>query len=295
MKIGLKWAAYGLSAVVAMAAAAAAFGLWRSASLRTALAPLPATLAGITIPDDNEARARGRYLYQSRGCIDCHGANGAGRFVIDDGAMRISGSNLTPGPGSAVAGYAPLDWVRAIRHGVKRDGTAAMVMPSEDYNRLTDADLGALVAYIRSLPPATGPGAVVQLPLPVRLIHGFGGLPSAYSKIDHTQPPSLPVAEAVSVEHGAYVAEMCQGCHAKGLVGGRIPGGPPEWPEAPRLAGGPGSVMPRYASADVFIAMIKTGKRPDGSAVQVMPFDSLRNMNDVDLRALHLFLVSLNR
>ena len=56
--------------------------------------------------------------------------------------------NISPGPGSVVAKYTPADWERSLRHGVKPDGRPLMIMPSEDYNRLTDADLGALVAYV---------------------------------------------------------------------------------------------------------------------------------------------------
>ena len=36
--------------------------------------------------------------------------------------MRIAGPNISPGPGTVVAGYRPEDWVRAIRHGVEPDG-----------------------------------------------------------------------------------------------------------------------------------------------------------------------------
>ena len=39
--------------------------------------------------------------------------------------------------------------------------------------------------------------------------------------------------------------------------------------------------------------MMRSGRRPDGSAVKVMPFDALRQLNDVDLEALHLYLKSL--
>lgn len=53
--------------------------------------------------------------------------------------------------------------------------------------------------------------------------------------------------------------------------------------------------MPRYPNADAFIAMIRSGKRPDGSAIAVMPFSSLKTMNDTDLRALHLYLAQFKR
>jgi len=167
------------------------------------------------------------------------------------------------------------------------------VMPSEDYNRFTDDDLAALVAHIRSLPPQTGQGAVVKLPLPVRVLYGFGVVPDAASRIDHTLPPQQPVPEGVTLAHGEYVANMCIGCHREGLVGGKIPGGPPDWPPASRLAPGEGSVMGRYADADALITLFRSGKRPDGTAVQVMPFESLREMSETDLRALHLYLKAL--
>ncbi len=38
--------------------------------------------------------------------------------------------------------------------------------------------------------------------------------------------------------------------------------------------------------------MFRTGKRPDGSTVLVMPFDALREMIDVDVGALYLYLKS---
>ena len=43
------------------------------------------------------------------------------------------------------------------------------------------------------------------------------------------------------------------------------------------------------------MAMRPTGKRPDGSEVnKVMPFLSLRNMNDTDLAALYAYLQTLS-
>ena len=73
-----------------------------------------------------------------------------------------------------VAKYTPADWERTLRHGVKPDGRPVMIMPSEDYNRLTDVDLGALVAYMRQLPPAAGGAAELVLPLPLRALYGLG-------------------------------------------------------------------------------------------------------------------------
>lgn len=245
--------------------------------------------------DDARSLERGRYLFASRGCVDCHGADGAGRsFVEDAGAgLHIRGANITRGPGGVVADYRPEDWVRAIRHGVAPGGRPLMVMPSEDYNRLTDDDLAALVAHVRALPPVAGGPAIVQLPLPARVLYGWGAMQDAAAKIDHSLPPAQPVPEGVTKAHGAYVANMCLGCHGPQLAGGRIPGAPPDWPAASRLAPGEGSAMERYPDADSLIRLFRTGRRADGAAVRVMPFESLREVSDTDMRALHLYLRSL--
>ncbi|WP_288252271.1 cytochrome c [uncultured Hydrogenophaga sp.] len=281
----------GLGSLVLLAAAILATGIFLAERKQQRRVDVAAQ--AVPYKSDAAALERGRYLYASRGCVDCHGANGAGRTFVDDGALTIAGPNITTGPGGVVAAYQPVDWVRAIRHGVTPQGRALMVMPSEDYNRFTDDDLAALVAHIRSLPPQTGQGAVVKLPLPVRVLYGFGVVPDAASRIDHTLPPQQPVPEGVTLAHGEYVANMCIGCHREGLVGGKIPGGPPDWPPASRLAPGEGSVMGRYADADALITLFRSGKRPDGTAVQVMPFESLREMSETDLRALHLYLKAL--
>ena len=36
--------------------------------------------------------------------------------------------------------------------------------------------------------------------------------------------------------------------------------------------------------------MLRTGKRPDGTPIQVMPFESLGQLSDVDAQALYLYL-----
>ncbi|NDZ13491.1 cytochrome C [Variovorax sp. WS11] len=288
----LKRGALALLVLVALAAAALFAGeqLARHKMLRK----LDIAAEPVAYREDAAAVERGRYLFASRGCVDCHGAQGNGRTFLDNGkGMRIAGPNISPGPGSVVAGYAPADWVRAIRHGVARGGRPLMVMPSEDYNRLTDEDLASLVAYIRKLAPVKGGAAVVELPLPVRAFYGFGLMHDAAAKIDHALPPAQPVADGVNAAHGAYVANMCLGCHGARLAGGKIPGGPPDWPPAAKLTPGTDSAMPRYPDAGAFARMFKTGNRPDGTPIKVMPFGSLGQMNDTDVRALFLYLKSL--
>jgi mono/diheme cytochrome c family protein len=248
----------------------------------------------IAVTADPARIEQGRYLFNTRGCADCHGANGGGKTVIQDGPMLIVSPNITTGANSVTTAYKIEDWVRTVRHGVKPNGTAIMIMPFEDYNRLTDDDMAAVIAYVKQLPPAAGVEPVIQLPTAVKVLYAFGLIKDGYEKIDHALPPPLPVAPAVSVEHGAYVANTCMGCHGQHLSGGKIPGAPPTWPATANLTPGKGSAMPRYPTPEVFMATLRSGRRPDGSAIsQVMPFNSLKQMNDTDVRALYAYLKTL--
>jgi mono/diheme cytochrome c family protein len=252
-------------------------------------------VAAVALPTDAASIERGRYLYMSRGCTECHGVDGAGKDVVNDGkGMHVRAPNITPGPGTVVANYSVTDWVRTLRHGVKPDGRPAIVMPSEDYARLTDADLGAMVAYLRQMPAAQGASAVLELPPLVKTLYAAGVMHDAAEIIDHTLPPSTPVPEAVTPEHGAYVINSCIGCHGARLSGGKIPGAPPEWPAAANLTPGDGTAMTHYPTAESFATMLKTGKRPDGTEVsKVMPFLALKEMNDTDVRAMYAHLKTL--
>lgn len=241
---------------------------------------------------DAAALERGRYLFMSRGCGGCHAANGAGSAFIDEpDGFYVRSPNITRT--GVVAKYGEVDWVRAIRHGVKPDGRPLFIMPSEDYNRFTDQDVAALIAYARTLPAVSGGSAELRVPLPVKALYAIGIVKDSAEKINHSLPPSVPVPEAVTPEHGKYVANLCLGCHGEGLSGGKIPGGPPNWPAASNLTPGQGTVLAVYDSVDKMKAMFRSGKRPDGSAVTVMPFPTLREINDTDVTALYAYLKQL--
>ena len=286
--------------VLAMIAVAAIVGVAVAVGLQKgdarAARKVQVAVAAVPFTDDTNAVVRGQYLFASRGCTECHGADGAGATMADDGkGTLLAGPNITRG-NPTLAAYKEVDWVRSIRHGVAPTGRVLRLMPSQDYNRLTNIDLAAVVAYARQLAPQSGRlHGTVELPLPARVIYGFGGIPEAYEKINHALPPSQPVAQAATAEYGAYVVQMCIGCHGPNLEGGKIAGGPPEWPAAARLAPGEGSVMPRYTNAADFMAMLKSGKRADGTSIAAMPFDSLSKLSDGDASALFVYLSSLGR
>jgi mono/diheme cytochrome c family protein len=296
MKRALRIGLIGLAAVATLGASfVLGAAQWGERKMQRQVALPDHASVALPLRSDAQTVERGRYLFLSRGCTDCHGKDGAGRVVLEDGAsLLVRAPNITPAAGSVVANYRAGDWARTIRHGIKPDGRPLQLMPSEDYARFTDVDLTALVSYLRQIPAAPGPGAEVRWPLPMKVAYGLGLMKDAAEKIDHALPPAQPVPEAATAEHGAYVANGCLGCHGPQLAGGKIPGTPPDWPPAADLRPVVGGAMARYANSAALMAMLRSGKRPDGSAVSpVMPFEALKELNDTDVKALFLHLKSL--
>ena len=60
--------------------------------------------------------------------------------------------------------------------------------------------------------------------------------------------------------------------------------------KAANLADTSGPMASRYGDAAAFARMMRSGQRPDGSTIAVMPFESLRELTDDDLSALHSYL-----
>jgi cytochrome c553 len=100
------------------------------------------------------------------------------------------------------------------------------------------------------------------------------------------------MAEA-SPDFGEHLAGTCSGCHRSTFSGGPIPGGDPNWPPAANLT--PAGNMANWTS-DQFAALLRTGKRPDGTEV-LPPMTFImgygQNMTDTEIQALFAFLQSL--
>jgi mono/diheme cytochrome c family protein len=291
MKRLVKVAGSALVAIVICSAIAATLIPSLSERKRHRLIDVP--VAAISFHVDDDVLARGKYLFATRGCGDCHGKDGEGHHVIKDdaGGLLIKAPSIAPG-GIADA-YADADWARLLRHGVKPTHQPVFIMPSEDYAAFTDEDVAAIASYTRSLKPMPAVAATFELPLLLNALYVVGVVKDAAEKIDHTQAPVVTIEQAVSPAYGAYLARTCTGCHGQGLAGGKIPGTPPSWPPAANLTTAPDSGMHPYRSREQFRQMMRSGKRPDGTAVStVMPFKSLRHMNDLELDALFEFLKS---
>lgn len=249
---------------------------------------------------------RGEYLVRGPGgCGNCHtpiGPQGpvmdqelTGRVVEDIEPFRAVAPNLTPA--GRIAGWSDADLGRAIREGLRPDGTLiGPPMPFTMYRGLSDDDLASIVMFLRSLPATESakplPASEYRIPLP----------PAYGPPVETVAAP----AQGVTAEYGAYLAgpvAHCMECHT------------PMGPQGPMLdthlgAGGfefhgpwgtsIASNLTSHADglagySDTELAkMITEGIRPDGSAMlPPMPYGHFKAFTPDDLSAVILYLRSL--
>jgi cytochrome c553 len=253
-------------------------------------------VAPVEIPTDPAAIGYGEHIASIRGCKGCHGADLSGEIEFQDPMVGvIANANLTGGQGSEVIDYTIEDWVRSIRHGIGPDGKPLLIMPSQQHYLMSDEDLGALIAYIRSLPPVDNQLPELKVALFPRLMYLAGPMdflvPAELIDHDALRPPAPE--RGVSVEYGAYLAGLCSLCHGPGFSGGPIPGTPPDDPPALNLT--PAGELQGWSFED-FLTAMRTGVTPSGRQLrdEYMPWKTLfGDMTDEEWEAIWLYLQSL--
>jgi mono/diheme cytochrome c family protein len=109
--------------------------------------------------------ARGAYLSIVGGCNDCHTPGTL--YGGPDTTRLLSGSelgwtgawgttyarNLTPDVETGIGSWSEADIIKALKLGQRPDGSPLLPpMPWPNYSRMTDEDLAALAAYLKSIP-----------------------------------------------------------------------------------------------------------------------------------------------
>ena len=181
------------------------------------LRPQPAAAAAAApVRDSADQLGHGRYLVETiAGCGNCHTphlADGsldpnmafAGAFVIEEPVFKAYARNITPDMETGIGSWTDDEIVNAIRNGQKRDGTFyGPPMSFGWYKRMSDTDVRAIVAYLRTVPPIRNvvPESTFQIPL-----NGFGPMV--------TTVPDVPKTDIV--KYGEYLAGPvghCMDCH----------------------------------------------------------------------------------
>lgn len=294
MKRALKWIGIATAGLIGLAVltGASVYGISELRFNRT----YRVQVEPVKVPSDAESIRQGEHIASIRGCKACHGEDLSGQIEFEDPMVgTIANANLTGGRGSEVIEYTTEDWVRAVRHGVGRDGKPLLIMPSNQHYSMSDEDLGALLAYIRSLPPVDNELPELQLSLFPRLMYVLGPMDFLVPAelIDHNAARPPAPERGVTAEYGAYLAGLCSLCHGPGFSGGPIPGTPPEDPPALNLT--PAGALQNWTFEE-FLTAMRTGATPYGRQLrdEFMPYQSLfGEMTDEEWEAIWLFLRTL--
>jgi len=287
MKRVLKWVGYVIGGLLAIVVVALAAVYAKSSSRMSKSYPLDAT--AVVIPTDSASIERGHHLVLAVGkCTNCHGDNLAGKLVADDPAFaRLWSANLTRGNGGVGGALTDIDYVRAIRFGVKPDGKPLIFMPSEAYTHFSDADLGAIIAYIKTIPPVdqvTSPpriGPVMRIVS--TMVPDFPLAPAEKINRDEARPASVPIG--LTKEYGHYLVSTggCKSCHNPNLSGGAKVEGVVTANLTPAGIG-------KWTEVD-FTRALRNGVRPDGRILSaVMPWPYTKNLTDDELHAMWLYI-----
>lgn len=262
-------------------------------------APYPAIKAST----DTAVINRGRHLANSiTHCADCHSSANADSLLRLGQDVPLSGGrpfklpvgtiysrNITSHSQYGIGQQSDQEIARSLRYGVHPDGTAVYdFMP---FHNLSDADLTAVISYLRTQKPVAAPKPEDRLNMLGYAVKAFLVKPVGPSeKIQPVVQPDTTTA------YGKYLvtnAANCGGCHTKRSPSGAFTG---KW-----LAGGDpmghGLVPPNLTpdsssrifgwSQQVFINRFRMGKL---NAHSEMPWDAFKRMDDTELKAIYKFL-----
>ncbi len=170
-------------------------------------------------PASAETIARGAYLARIGNCLVCHsargGAPGAGGRDIATPFGTVYSSNLTPDVETGIGNWSRNAFWRAMHHGRSADGRLLVpVFPYTHTTLLTRADVDALHAYFRSLPPTRAAVPASELRWP------FGTQPALAlwrALYFSTGEFTVDTSQSEAWNRGAYLVRgvaHCSACHA---------------------------------------------------------------------------------
>jgi len=273
---------------------------------RPFLGPRKREVTNRTFERTPERVARGRYLVTAAlDCESCHspkdwtqhgapippGMELSGQAVPDfpgfPGNLVIP--NITPDPETGSGKWTDDQLARAIREGIKHDGTTAFpMMPYDVFKNMSDEDVASVVVYLRSIPPVKNPLPPMKINFPVNYL--VRGAPEPI-----TQPvPSPNMSDPIA--RGKYYVTMGCGCHntvdSLPYAGGEHLKGP--WGEVTSANLTPDPSGIGYYSEGTFISAMRTGYVGARKLNSIMPFIQIKNLTDDDLKAIFAYLHTLS-
>ena len=247
-----------------------------------------------------DLRERGKYVFALAGGCGCHtsaeGPTNAGGRPLKTPFGTFYGTNITPDATHGIGSWTDQQLVDGIRLGIRPDGSVmSPVMPYPAFNGMSDEDVSALVAYLRTFPPIAQENRPHNLSLP------FSGFAHRIWRWLFFTPTVAPAqAPQAGIERGRYITDHiahCQECHTPRTWWGTLD-------SARYMAGNPsgidGEVTPNITpdqetglgewSEDDMVSLLKTGFLPNMDNVQGLmalviegiPEGGYKDMTDAD-------------
>lgn len=257
--------------------------------------------------DQQALRSRGEYLVNGpAACGNCHTKRGpdlladsnvylAGGYKFDIPPGLAISKNITPDTDTGIGSWTDQQIIRAIREGVTREGNViGPPMPISYYNKMSDDDVKAIVAYLRTVKPIRNSVRESKYKIPL-----------------HAEPPAKglpPPAKADKVAYGAYVAGLahCLECHTPPTATGEPDyanltgaGGRPFFPMDGKLVRGANITSDKETGIgswtdDEVKRAITEGIRKDGrQLIPQMPYPYFKTMTAEDLDAVVAYIRTL--
>lgn len=259
-------------------------GVFVASELRLRDVELPPAF-NADIPSDAETIARGKHVARIRGCFGCHGQQLQGAVFTEEWPWveRAVAPNLA----LFAKAHTPAELEAAIRHGIGHDGRALWSMPSYNWRNLSDDDLIALIAYMKSAPVAEAELPDPDMGLEARWWIANGEEQHMADWVKMVPPLQFQDHADPLIRQGEYLAmTMCNECHGLDLRGSINPDG-----ATPDLA-----IVAGYTDED-FRALMKTGTakggRDDLFLMSMVARDRFASMTEEELTSLLAFLRTL--
>ena len=250
--------------------------------------------SNIEVPQDAASIEYGKHRVEIL-CQGCHAEDlsGVANWFNAGPLGTIDTANLTAGEGGVGREFTTEDYVRAIRHGIGRDGKPIFMTAVPSTAHVSDEDLGAIIAYLQTVPPVDHQLRGERFTPLAKILLAAGLLDKLpVEEVSHEVHVTAP-AKAATAEYGEYLVNThdCRICHGLELNGGPFPD-PTITKISPNLT--PGGELGFWSEED-FINLIRTGVTPSGHQLdpEFMPWPSYSRFHDEELQAIWLYLLSL--
>ena len=293
MKKVFKWVGIGLGSLVGLILLVALVLFFMGNARLNKTYDFPSS--DITLPTDEASLEFGKHRAEVL-CEGCHGTDLSGiESWFSAGPLgTVDSANLTTGEGGFGREATSVeDYVRAIRHGIDPEGRPIFMPAVVSTSNLSDQDLAAIIAYVKSVPPVdhvTNGDNFTPLAKIMLSAGMLGKLP--VESVSHATQVAAP-AVGVNKEYGEYMVDTndCRVCHGPNLNGGPFPD-PTVKKISPNLT--PGGEIAAWTE-EQFIMTIRTGVTPGGHKLDpdFMPWKDYSKFYDDELKAIYMYLHSL--